>query len=410
MDRLLFISAIFVWFVFLPLFALAAGNRVIFVTSVTGTGNLGNWANAGGQTGIAAGDVICQARATTAGLANPGNFVAWLSDTASDAYCRAHNLPGTKAANCGQPALPAAAGPWVRTDGVPFSPGIGALTTTGAVYTPVRYNEFGSAIPPQSLEFHFTATNPDGTLRTSGLTTCADWTSAAAASFAAIGAASHTTSGWSSAGGIGCSVPVHLLCMETGAGPPLPPFTWNDRLAFITSASGPGDLSTWPTADPGTSGLTAGDSICRNLAADAGYPQAESFKAWLSDATTDAFSRFNNDQPWMRPDGVRVAAGIGELTSGLLFTSISVSDQGAYMGNKGVWTGTQDDGIGSANHCTGWTDGSAGASGDRGSSDRTADGWSLNAGAGSAACNSGWLHLYCLSDAPPDVIFADSFE
>jgi hypothetical protein len=99
---------------------ISSAANVVFVTSVTGDGNLGSWADAGGNTGLAAGDAICQARANAAGLT--GTFVAWLSDDNNDAYCRVHNLTGKKASNCGQGSLPESAGPWVRTDGFPFGP------------------------------------------------------------------------------------------------------------------------------------------------------------------------------------------------------------------------------------------------------------------------------------------------
>ncbi|HEX7318727.1 MAG TPA: hypothetical protein VF399_00005, partial [bacterium] len=52
-----------------------------------------------------------------------------------DAYCRVHNLTGKKSANCGQPALPASAGPWVRMDGFPFGGPIdNILSPNGIVY------------------------------------------------------------------------------------------------------------------------------------------------------------------------------------------------------------------------------------------------------------------------------------
>src|SRR5690606_18797239 len=88
--------------------------RLTFVTNSTGTGNLSTWALAGGNTGVAAADAVCNAEAAAAGL--PGTYVAWMSDATDDAYCRVHQLTGKKAANCGLGALPATAGPWVRTD------------------------------------------------------------------------------------------------------------------------------------------------------------------------------------------------------------------------------------------------------------------------------------------------------
>ena len=35
-----------------------------------------------------------------------------------------------------------------------------------------------------------------------------------------------------------------------------------NRVAFVTSATGNGDLSTWPDAEKGLVGLAAADSIC----------------------------------------------------------------------------------------------------------------------------------------------------
>ena len=85
----------------LPCSLTAQQPRVAFVTSVFGDGNLGSWPDSGIEVGVAAADEICQARATVAGLANSGNFVAWLSTTTDDAYCRLHGFSGKKSANCG---------------------------------------------------------------------------------------------------------------------------------------------------------------------------------------------------------------------------------------------------------------------------------------------------------------------
>jgi hypothetical protein len=108
----------------------------VFVTSVQGDGNLGSWPDAGGKTGLAAGDAICRARAKAAGL--PGTFRAWLSDNKHDAYCRIHNLDGKMADNCGKASLPVAAGPWVRTDGFPFSGTINQMLSEQKVFTPPK--------------------------------------------------------------------------------------------------------------------------------------------------------------------------------------------------------------------------------------------------------------------------------
>src|SRR3972149_6970160 len=84
---------------------LAAATRRMFVTSVTGTGDLSSWADAGG-------------------LPNAAGYRAWLSDSIDDAYCRLHNLTGKKASNCGEAVLPAAAGPRWRPAGAPVGAGL----------------------------------------------------------------------------------------------------------------------------------------------------------------------------------------------------------------------------------------------------------------------------------------------
>ena len=69
-----------------------AARLQMFVTSVAGSGELSSWDDAGTLTGVAAGDAICQARATAAALPNPATYRAWLSDDTDDAYCRLHGL------------------------------------------------------------------------------------------------------------------------------------------------------------------------------------------------------------------------------------------------------------------------------------------------------------------------------
>ncbi|MGH9464711.1 MAG: hypothetical protein ACRD0X_03630 [Thermoanaerobaculia bacterium] len=386
--------------------SLAAGSqRVAFVTSAAGGGDLSKWPDAKGQVGLAAADIICEERAAAAGLANPQNFVAWLSDPDHDAYCRVHNLTGKKANNCRQSQLPAAAGPWVRTTGFPFSDAITLLTTSGVVYAPLRYDEFGDPIPDGPGSQMFTATAPDGTLTGAG--SCAKWSSDSDLIEATVGNIDATTQGWTTGGSLPCAGPARLICVETFDGPPLPDFAQSGRRAFVTSATGSGDLASWPEADPGASGIEAGDSICRNLALLAGFEEAATFKAWLSDTLVAAPDRFVHDGRWVRPDGVIPAAGIADLTDGLLFTSINVTEQGNYLGNHGVWTGTEDSGLPRPDHCSDWTDGTAKVSGAFGVAYLTRFGWSWLLPR--LPCDFDSFRLYCLSDAET-TIFADGFE
>ena len=55
------------------------------------------------------------------------------------------------------------------------------------------------------------------------------------------------------------------------------------RRAFVTSEIGNGNLNSWPSSG-GLFGLPAGDNICRVLAGDAGLPNANTYRAWLSTA------------------------------------------------------------------------------------------------------------------------------
>ncbi|TVQ29731.1 MAG: hypothetical protein EA370_14610, partial [Wenzhouxiangella sp.] len=49
--------------------AWAQENRVAFITSTSGTADMGTWPDAAGLSGIQAGDAVCQARARAGGLA-----------------------------------------------------------------------------------------------------------------------------------------------------------------------------------------------------------------------------------------------------------------------------------------------------------------------------------------------------
>ena len=58
---------------------------------------------------------------------------------------------------------------------------------------------------------------------------------------------------------------------------------------FTSHVTGDGKLEEWPEAADGATGLAAGNSICAKLAQDAGLSNHASFRAWLSDGTTDAY-------------------------------------------------------------------------------------------------------------------------
>ena len=377
---------------------LAAVTRRMFITSVTGTGNLSTWADAGGLTGLDAADAICQARATAASLPNAAGYRAWLSDSVDDAYCRMHNLNGKRATNCGQATLPAAAGPWWRTDGKPFGAGLPDLVAPlEKVLQPPSVDEFGVNL---QIAAAWTGTGLDGA---AGPATCADWTSAVSVDPVHNGSAYRTSGSWIFSGNATCSALVlRLYCFETGPGDPLPAFPASGRLAFVTSAEGAGDLSAWPAA-AGATGLAAGDAICRNLALAAGIRQAESFKAWLSADGTSAIGRFQHDGPWMRPDGIVVAKSRQDLTDGYLDSPINRTETGLYLGGNGIWTGTLLSGLPSSANCSNWN--STATTGEYGSANTILYTWTSE---GALTCGFAYANFYCLQDLP--LIFLDGFE
>jgi hypothetical protein len=320
----------------------------VFVTSTWGYGNLGGWADAGGQTGLAAGDNICQARATAAGLA--GTYKAWLSDSSTDAYCHIQGYTGKISADCGQGSLPVAAGPWVRTnDGHPFADTIDRLINNGEVFAPVRYDETGSL--PNSYSY-FTGTLVDGT--GSPGYNCSNWTSIGSTDYAQVAAPNGATGYWTDQGTGGCDNTVGLLCFQTGTGGPLPAMTPPalSKKVFVTST----------TYDGALGGLSGADTICQTRAAAGGVPNAAKFKAWLSSSTTNAIDRFSENS-WYRLDGVKVAdskAALIVASTTPLFTAISYTETGVYVGNNTfVWTGTDASGIKTANNCNNWASNTA---------------------------------------------------
>ena len=269
--------------------------RVAFVTSASGSSDLKTWDAAGdGLTGLQAADSICTSLAEAAGLDNPGNFVAWLSDSADDAYCRVHHLSGKISANCGEAGLPVAAGPWVRTDGAPFGAAIAELLgPLHTVYAPLWLDETGAMLP-DPMAAAWTATGIAGELFGP---TCAEWDDTPAGS-GGVGWVDRTSLSWTSFGTQGCSGAGHLYCLEMAAGPALELPEPGARLAFVTGAVGSGDLGSWPMADEDAEGLAAGDSICRNSALQAGLAYPESYRAWLSAAGVNAGDRFDHDGAW----------------------------------------------------------------------------------------------------------------
>ena len=378
--------------------ALQAQERVAFRTSVTGNGVLSSWPGAAGE-GLAAADSICTTLALNAGLSNPAGFRAWLSDSTTDAYCHIHGFEGKKDQSCGQASLPVAAGPWVRTDGQPFAAAIDEmLGVNGKIYTPLWLDENGYFAPSAHS---FTATTTAGTLDNSA-TTCLDWTSTTGS--ALLGSLDQTTGSWTHWGSMGCGYSGTLICLETGVGPPLS-FSQAGRLAFLSSLHSVGTPGIWIL--PSKSELNFIDDTCRGLADAAGLPEPESFRAWISDSTADAKTRFTYDGPWVRRDWVLVAQNLADLTDGFFNAPINVDEYGVYHANRGVWTGTASDGTKTADNCNDWQT-LPGYNGTHGLANTSGVNWTDDF-TGPVTCYTA-KHIYCLSDSPSILLFFDGFE
>jgi len=382
----------------------------VFLTSTSGTGNLSSWPDAHGMTGLDAADEICRTRADAVALAESDQYIALLSDTHDDAYCRLHGDHGKRASNCNQAEFPVGAGPWYRMDDLAaldvaqnFT---GDDSTPGYVPRHILYDELGNALDPtdESTSFAFTATRADGSLDGNG--TCADWSSengdiALASPFYGFGFLGGTA--WT------CDQTLHLVCMEKGVhGPALTRSKApSARVVFVTSSTGSGDLSSWPDAGAATS-TSAGDAICSAHAARAGLSMPETFKAWLSTSAGDAIDRFANDGTWFRTDGVRFSGSIAGLVSGLRESPPQLDENGAILRTvESTWTGTGADGRSTGNTCLDWTSADNSAFGAIGQSLAANSLWTktafLNPG-----CASGLYHLYCFGDN--DSLFLANFD
>ncbi len=380
----------------------AAVKRRAFVTSVAGNGNLASWPLSGGGVGLAAGDNICRARAFIADLPNPGSYYAWLSTASTDAYCHVQGQTGKKATGCVGTAT--GAGPWYRYDGVGrFSGSIDELTdfASQAIYQPIRFDELGNELSGTQDGF-WTSTLSTGE---AGADTCSGWVVGTSGAAGSTGLPDRTWDDWTAYLISACDNERRLLCLEGGTSE-VTPVPWVPAaLAFTTSVSGSGDLSTWPEAG-GESGLAAADNICQSLATAAHLPSPESFVAWLSTTATDAGDRLTlTGTPIRRVDGFRVADSKADLLATGADNSLHVDQEGRYLSYTNLWTGTAGDGTATVDHCDGWSSAVA-----------TDDG---HTGFGNAAYSEVWTQigaydcdlqhrLACFSNV--EVLFWDGFD
>lgn len=162
-----------------------------------------------------------------------------------------------------------------------------------------------------------------------------------------------------------------------------------DRLIFVTSQSFVGNLG----------GFSGADERCRSAAEAAGL--RGSFMAWLADSTGSPATRLRQHPgPFLRTDGIMVAASWTDLTDGTLLAPIDRDENGAVSEGtficKGgeVWTSTTASGELKApgSHCQDWSINDATAT--AGNVQFTDSRWA-DSGCTSITCQSD-LPLYCV--------------
>ena len=155
------------------------------------------------------------------------------------------------------------------------------------------------------------------------------------------------------------------------------------KFVFVTSQTYTANLG----------GLSGADTKCQTLAQAAGL--SGTYKAWLSDSSTDASSRLSHaSTPYTLVTGVVVANDWAGLTTMPLSNSISVNEVGSTV-NGLVWTNTLNNGslvytYGAAT-CSDWSSVIGQYIGSLGDSSRTSPEWSYWT---ASSCNESHF-LYC---------------
>ncbi|MEM7582012.1 MAG: DUF1554 domain-containing protein [Acidobacteriota bacterium] len=379
---------------------LLAEPRVAFVTSERGNSIMSTWPSSDGLAGLDGADRVCQNLATAAGLDQPEDFVAWLSDSTADAYCRVHGLTGGMfdPQPCGQPELPTFAGPWLRTDGTPLMPSSAGMLPDGPMWVPLWHDENGDLVLEQGV---FTGSNVIGPNEIF----CDDWMTTSGTVI--TGSTFATTLAWNQNLVVFCSELHPIYCFQTGAGDPVPAPNSSGRTMFLTASRGTANLSSWPGAG-GLTGRAAADAICQSDATAGGLANPDSYRAWLSDSLMDARDAIVGDGAWVRLDGQLIAANNADLLDGMLEAPINVRSDGVYNANAVMWTGTNEDGTAAPARCSDWTSSSAAELAEAGTANH-ANGWWTRFPPSDLPCDL-LGRLYCLSNVDLSALFDDGFE
>ena len=173
---------------------------------------------------------------------------------------------------------------------------------------------------------------------------------------------------------------------------------------FTTSATGNGNLGSWTDAN-GKTGIAAADAICQAAATSAGL--SGTYKAWISDSTTDAYCHVQGYDghtiadhcgqttipiaagPWVRTDGFPFGETIDKIiNNGVIYTPAAYDEKGTLLTTY-TWyfTGTSYNGVGNSQTCSDWTSSGSGPTDNAffGETEGTTGWWS---GSSSSTCNN----------------------
>ena len=120
------------------------------------------------------------------------------------------------------------------------------------------------------------------------------------------------------------------------------------KRVFVTEATYSGALGS----------LDAADTYCRAAANAAGL--TGTYRAWLSDGTSNAIDRITVDGPWYTTRGELAWGSKFELPGAPLSPLLTESGGDVLSaGASGPWTGTDANGIATGQDCDGWTNATA---------------------------------------------------
>jgi hypothetical protein len=323
----------------------------------------------GAESVLKGADKACAETATATGsLAPAGTYVAWISSRSRDALGR------LSAAHGG--VTPRG---WKRVDGRPVVDQIPSGSNAHIFY-PVSITETGQAPPHVWV---WTAT--DALSQHDSTRDCMDWTTNSSSSFSIVGLPAAGGDNWSGGVAAPCDQALPLYCMQVDHVVPVtvPSPPANAKRAFVSPPFSP------------ASGLAGADTLCANDAQSAGL--TGTFRALLATTTATAASRFHttNDRPYVRPDGVVLAATDGDLFLATPNTLAPINvDLHGNFSDGSIYTGAPGPSQLGTQTCANWSDGTAASQAVFGTANYTG----LNAFSGlTDACNRQGS-VYCLQD------------